>query len=163
VLYHDGILKEEEKNRMTRNLLAIGCAVLLAAGLSFGTFAGVAPDFDTDGVPDDWDNCWTVPNGPLAVTGGCLQTDTDLDGYGNECDHDYDQDKFVGGTDFFYLSARFGTTPPSPTWDQNVDSDCDDFIGGTDFFSLSGAFGDPIGPSGLACADPTGATAPCTP
>ena len=40
---------------MTRNLLILGCAALLAIGLSFGAFAGSVTDTDGDGV---FDTAW---------------------------------------------------------------------------------------------------------
>ena len=81
---------------MLRNLIVVGCAALLAIGLSFGTFAGSVPDGDGDGVPDQFDNCDTLPNGPLAQTDNCDgQEDGDLDGYGNPCDYDTTQGGFA--------------------------------------------------------------------
>lgn len=145
---------------MTRNLMVLGCALMLTFGLSFSSFAGSITDGDSDGVPDQYDNCTTTANGPLA--GGCsAQDDTDLDGYGDSCDADWDNDTFIGGTDFLAFSAAFGATPVDVNWDQKIDSDCDGNIGGTDFLLFSAQFGGAVGPSGLACADPSGATAPC--
>lgn len=140
---------------MTRNLMILGCAMLLAMGLSFSSFAGSITDGDSDGVPDQYDNCSAVANGPLL--GGCAaQEDTDLDGYGNSCDADWDNDGgIIGGTDFLAFSAAFGATPVDVNWDAIVDSDCDAVIGGTDFLLFSAQFAGSVGPSGLACADPS--------
>ena len=50
---------------MKRNFIVLGCAGMLAFGLSFSAFAGSAPDVDSDGVPDAYDNCKSTANGPL--------------------------------------------------------------------------------------------------
>jgi hypothetical protein len=73
---------------------------VFAATLAFllwGTpaFAGTAPDFDSDGVGDQIDNCSEDVN-----TG---QDDTDVDDCGNICDADYDNDGGVGFLDFSEL------------------------------------------------------------
>lgn len=56
--------------------------------------AGVALAADTDGdlVDDAVDNCLLEPNGPNELSN---QVDTDMDGYGNACDPDYNQDGLV--------------------------------------------------------------------
>ena len=73
---------------MMRNLIVLGCAGLLALGLSISSFAGVDPDTDGDGVTDSNDNCINVQNGPSG--GACsaqedgvtAQNPADPDGYG---------------------------------------------------------------------------------
>ena len=66
---------------MMRNLVVLGCAGLLAFGLSISSFAGAPQDTDGDGVIDDADNCTTTPNGPDAQSGFCTaQEDGDFDG-----------------------------------------------------------------------------------
>jgi len=76
---------------MTRRLIVLGSAVLLAFGLSFSAFAGSTTDGDSDGVPDGYDNCSATANGPSAGTGACnSQEDYDADGYGQPCDGDVD-------------------------------------------------------------------------
>ena len=54
---------------MTRTLIVLGCAGLLALGLAIGSFAGITNGGDGDGIPDNDDNCLLVPNGPLG--GAC--------------------------------------------------------------------------------------------
>jgi hypothetical protein len=143
--------------------MILGLSALLALGLSFGSFAGSITDGDSDGVPDQFDNCSADANGPLsgACTGMMSQQDTDGDGYGNSCDADWDNDGVIGGTDFLLFSGSFGAMTGDANFNEDVDSDCDGTIGGTDFLLFSGQFSGSVGPSGLACADPTGGIPPC--
>lgn len=50
---------------------------------------GSLVDSDGDLVPDQFDNCTLIPNGPHQNSN---QVDTDRDGYGNACDADYSGD-----------------------------------------------------------------------
>lgn len=153
-----------------RKLVRLGCAALLTIGLSGTSFAGSIVDADGDGVPDTFDNCVNIDNGPLQATGSCNgQEDADLDGYGNPCNADWNSDGLVGGADFLAFSASFGSTPASGNWNPVVDSNCDNIIGGGDFLLFSAQFGGSFAipggslynASGLACRDSTNATAPC--
>ena len=72
---------------MMKRKIALMCALLLAAGLSLTVAAQPLPDTDTDGVPDSQDNCVLQQN--------ASQGDSDLDGYGNVCDGDFDNDGIV--------------------------------------------------------------------
>ncbi len=112
---------------------------------------GAGTDADDDGTCDDFDVCLGVFDP--------AQIDTDLDGYGNRCDADYDGNGNVGGGDFITFRGAFGSSLGQPAFDPDVDSDGDDVIGGADFISFRSLFGDPPGPSGLACAG----TPPCSP
>jgi hypothetical protein len=154
-------MQNKENTGMMRRVVVLGCAALLTIGLSSVSFAGSITDADSDGVPDSFDNCSAVANGPLA--GACDgQQDADLDGFGNACDADWNDDGIVGGGDFLEFSAAFGSTPVDANWQPLVDSNCDDVIGGADFLLFSAQFSTGVpGPSGLACADSTNATAPC--
>ncbi|MEZ5543572.1 MAG: alkaline phosphatase D family protein [Pseudomonadota bacterium] len=63
----------------------------------------LANDDDTDGVPNDSDNCRSVPNGPFLQDpgdGGMAQRNTDGDPEGDACDLDDDND---GLTDSYEL------------------------------------------------------------
>jgi hypothetical protein len=102
------------------------------------------PDQDGDLVPDPDDNCLTTPNP--------TQVDTDLDGYGNACDADYDESGVVGVVDFLALSIAYGASEGQANYDPAVDSNSDGAIGAPEFNLLSVTFGHPPGPSGLACA-----------
>jgi hypothetical protein len=122
---------------------------VFAAPLAFllwGTpaFAGSAPDFDSDGVGDQIDNCSIWVN-----TG---QDDIDLDGCGNLCDADYDQSGAVGFPDFGQFATAFGTTDAVKCHAEPIPPDLPDFIGCTvgfpDFGFFTGAFGSVPGPSG---------------
>lgn len=141
---------------MTRTLVVLGCAALLAMGLSTFTFAGSIQDADSDGVPDQYDNCDVLANGPLAQTFSCSsQLDGDLDGYGNPCDADVNNN---GAADLGDVSAVFGAAAIVST-DPVFDLNCN---GAADLSDVSITFGAAAavlvpGPSGLACAG----TIPC--
>ena len=137
---------------MMRNLTILGCALLLAFGLSLVSTAGSIVDGDADGVPDAFDNCVTVPNGPLAATGGCNgQEDGNLDGYGNACDTDYNNDGATGLNDVSAALAALGGVDPA------IDPNCDGATGLNDVSRTLADLGLAVGPSGLACAG----TEPC--
>ncbi len=61
-------------------------------------------DQDGDGIADTVDNC-TLASNPA-------QRDTDLDGYGNACDPDLNNDGVVDSADFDLLRAVFFTAAP---------------------------------------------------
>jgi hypothetical protein len=125
---------------MTR--MIFGMVVLLSCA-----FEASAQDLDWDGVADIADNCSETPN--------VRQMDPDLDGYGNSCDADFDQDGDVDqdDEDFFYDCIFVYRDPV-------CDLSEDGFFGGfADFNAFRALFGFPPGPSGLACAG----TVPCLP
>jgi len=137
---------------MTRNLIVIGCAALLAFGLSFGSFAGSSPDSDSDGVPDAFDNCINTPNGPLASTGSCnSQEDQAGDGYGQPCDSDLNDDGATGVDDLGIMVT--GLNAPGVG-----DLNCDGAVGVDDIGVAVTNLNQPPGPSGLGCAG----TPPCS-
>ncbi len=108
-----------------------------------------ACDGDMDGITDTHDNCLNAPNAD--------QTDTDLDGYGNRCDPDFNDDGRVGIPDFNLFRSQFGNDDTSEEFDPEVDLTSDGAIGIPDFNILRALFGLPPGPSGLSCAG----TVPC--
>jgi len=138
---------------MMRNLIVLGCAGLLAFGLSFSSFAGVDPDTDADGITDSNDICVTTPDGPLL--GACNQVDGDADGYGVACDTDFNNNGATDASDLgTMLTASVAVSTAVPT-----DLNCN---GAADAADLGKALADSVavavpGPSGLACAG----TVPC--
>lgn len=123
---------------------------LFAFGFAMSASAGAVVDTDTDLVPDQFDNCRVLANGPSQTTN---QVDSNLDGYGNRCDPDYNNDGQVSATDFSTFLAAFGG--PGTITDHNGDG----LTSATDFSTFLQFLGGIPGPSGLACAG----TVPCTP
>jgi hypothetical protein len=141
---------------MKLNLLALACALLMAFGLSMGSFAGSLADIDGDGVPDVHDNCLNTDNGPLQ--GACsLQQDTDADGFGNACDADFNQN---GGADVNDLSAVLAAQGQANAL---FDLNCNGGVDVNDLSAVLGAQGSAPGPSLLPCADATDTGGNCPP
>jgi hypothetical protein len=92
----------------------------------------VTTDADDDGdlVPDAIDNAYQTFNPD--------QTDTDQDMYGNIADADFDNDGFVGPSDFGTLRVNYNQAVPPGN--PNVDMDGGDFIGPSDFSSFRGRY-----------------------
>ena len=121
-----------------------GIVATALVALCFGLFAsaGSIVDTDADLVPDVFDNCRNVANGPAG--GGCGPFDGDDDGFGNLCDGDFTNDGLVGGTDFAIFVEMFGSPQPF------VDITCDGVVGGTDFGFWLPLFGSVPGPGATA-------------
>lgn len=121
-----------------------------------------AQDSDGDGIDDAEDNCTAKANGSLPPGPDqerVLQRDTDLDGFGNVCDADFNNDGVKGGPDLVLWWASFGASIGDPNYDPEVDMNGDGVVGAPDLgLFAQQPFGGPPGPSGLACA---GATTPC--
>jgi len=133
---------------MRYSLVALASAALFAIGLSISAIAGAPlPDTDSDGIPDEWDNCVSTSNTD--------QCDTNTDGYGNLCDTDINNDGAVGNPDFNTFRANFGQAVPPGNAD--TDFNCDNAVGNPDFNIFRSGFGGTPGPSGLGCAG----TPPC--
>lgn len=149
--------------------MKVGATILMTAFLLVLPLAAMAGnnencifDTDSDGVPDCADNCTLVAN---ASPSDC---DTDLDGYGNVCDGDFDQGGTpkVNATDFtgFFL---VDFAPPGIDSGVGTNMNCagTPAVNATDFtafflpiFVGGGALpAGTLGPSGLACAG----TIPC--
>jgi hypothetical protein len=131
--------------------------ILLAsvfALVASNAYAGSVVDSDTDLVPDAYDNCTTVANGPNDASN---QDDTNQDGYGNACDPDYDNNGATTTIDFNIFFAAFtGAADPDTDHDANGATTTADFTTFLNYFQNGNAA---PGPSGLACAG----TAPCLP
>jgi hypothetical protein len=95
----------------------------------------VTPDADVDGVPDDGDNCTLVANAD--------QRDTDLDGFGSQCDPDLDNDCVVNFNDLGLISAVFFTD------DANADFNDSGAVNFADLAVTKLYFFQPPGPSGV--------------
>jgi hypothetical protein len=99
-------------------------------------------DLDRDGILDSTDNC-SIHSNPQ-------QGDPDLDGYGNRCDGDFDQDGDVDDDDFDILIGG-GCGPICDLDESGTTGDL------ADLMIFASLYGEPPGPSGLACAG----TVPC--
>jgi len=128
----------------------------ISIGFPIASFAGLAPDADNDGIPDVLDKCSADSRNATAPS----TCDTDVDGYGNTCDGDFDQNYAVVGTDFssYFVPAFKGFIAPT----RGQDMDCNGSAVGTDFSSyfvpkFKGFIGGTaVGPSGLSCAGTPG-------
>jgi len=143
---------------MKLKLIVLSCVVAL--GFAGVANAGSVVDLDSDLVPDAFDNCVNGGNpSPAGISkangpgDASNQTDTDVDGYGNICDPDWDNSGGVDGIDFGLFVGAFNTA------DANIDVTGDGNVDGIDFGVFVAYFNDVPGPSGLACAG----TIPCTP
>lgn len=105
-----------------------------------GAFLSASADADFDGVLDVVDNCLLVAN--------TEQTDTDIDGFGNACDADVNNDCSVNFVDLGQMSDHFFTTPASPNWDPLFDFNGDDVVNFTDLNLMRDSFFGLPGPSG---------------
>jgi hypothetical protein len=129
---------------MKYNLIALACAVLLAAGLSLTVVAGpTEPDTDSDGIVDMHDNCDVVANPN--------QADSDQDGYGQVCDQDLvGTDGKINVTD--YGAFKAGYLGEAPTYNEQSDFNCDGKINVTDFGIFKADYLGTVGTSGQSCA-----------
>jgi hypothetical protein len=101
------------------------------------------PDQDRDGVGDPQDNCLVVANAD--------QRDTDLDGYGNLCDGDFDGDGAVSAGDFATLKQGYLVEQGDSARSPDIDLDGDGIVTGADFSRFR--------PLYLAPPDPRGSPA----
>jgi len=102
---------------------AAGAACLLIAP------ASLAADLDADGVADSADNCPTVSN--------VAQGDGDMDGVGDACDADYNNDGSIDQGDVELFREAFNSGVGEPAYSAVFDHDGDGVVGGSDFLVLS--------------------------
>jgi hypothetical protein len=107
--------------------------LILAAAICLFSGPAWAGDLDADGISDAADNCASVANAG--------QQDTDLDGAGNACDFDYDNNGQVDDADADLLRAAFGTGPGDPGHSDAFDADDDGVIAGSDWAAFARAMG----------------------
>ena len=96
------------------------------------------PDTDGDGLVDSADNCTEVSNP--------AQGDADLDGYGDLCDPDINNNGFVDYADLNSYLGNLGST--DPLYDLNGNG----AVGLDDVNEVLGSLYQDPGPSGLSCA-----------
>ena len=101
-------------------------AFLLVGGLALSAQAGPAVDSDSDGTFDFADICSANANAPSP--NAC---DTDNDGYGNQCDADFNQDEVVGAADLGSFGAAFGSSGAPCSIEQDLTGD--GVVGAADF------------------------------
>jgi len=106
-------------------------------------------DSDGDGLFDAQDNCPITPNPD--------QLDFDMDGFGQICDADFNNDGLVGIPDWNLFRSSFSLSVPPG--DPSLDMNSDGTIGIPDLNLLRAHAFKPAGPSGLYCAG----TVPCPP
>jgi hypothetical protein len=85
------------------------------------------------------------------------QRDTDLDGFGNACDADFDGSGFVDLHDLLAVERAQGARLGEPAYAADFDIDGDGAIGTRDRSEVSRRFASKPGPSGFECAG----EAPC--
>lgn len=116
----------------------------LMVGFPIASMAGLAPDADSDGVPDVLDNCDLVPNA------GAANCDSDQDGYGNMCDADLDQTNVVNVKDLGVWRAQNALGAGG---NLIADMDCTGVINVKDLGRWRSINADPsLFSSGLSCA-----------
>lgn len=95
-----------------------------------------ATDSDADGVPDEVDNCTDVANAD--------QRDTNMDGFGNACDADLNNDCVINFQDIAEIGGLF-----LQTGDLDADLNGDQVVNFIDFAAVTSGFLEAPGPSGL--------------
>ena len=103
----------------------------------------IVADQDGDGIDDTQDNCTLATNPD--------QRDTDLDGYGNACDADLDNNGIVDLSDFDLWSSVYSTAAPGIepfVLADHADFNNNGFVGLIDDFAIfRSLFGAAAGPS----------------
>lgn len=134
---------------LSMTLGAAGALALAIVGASLSTTAGSNPDADADGVVDLVDNCLGVPN-PVNAQG--WQDDCDLDGFGDQCDADLNNNGISNSQDFGAFGATYFKVVGDPTWNHCADMNANGAVNGQDFGLFGARYFKEPGPSGLKCA-----------
>ena len=118
----------------------------ITAGILFAlaSMAVQAVDRDGDGVVDNLDNCATVANP------GQQNTNSAVDGYGNRCDADLNNDGTVNLSDYSLFRAAFGGTDPLTPAQADADFNSDNEVNLSDYSIFRSFFGKVPGPG---CTD----------
>ena len=105
-------------------------AFMVALMLPFAAAAGPAPDNDNDGVANIIDGCQET-----FQTAGVDDCDSDIDGYGNMCDADMNDDGTIDfGADFGVFLGAFTNFSMGSPFDPQADMNCDGTVDfGADF------------------------------
>jgi hypothetical protein len=130
----------------------------IANGPNQGGFIGIGNQLDSEAVPDGvgdaCDSCTYTANPPVAAlvfqttTGG--QLDDDADGFGNQCDADYNgAGAAVDGADLALFKFAFGKKRTTLSCNPGATSPCDEYdhnnavatIDSTDFSAFKALFG----------------------
>lgn len=137
---------------MKLGIFSLAAALLLALPAMAGTDPCAADplDNDSDGVCNAIDNCRQIANP--------TQCDTDSDGYGQQCDGDFNQSNTVTGADYLIFGPAFaaGTVPPA---NAAADMNCSLTVNGADFLLFGPQFAAP-GLPGPSCTHPKGTPCP---
>ena len=126
----------------------------LLAGLvmALASATALAADTDGDGVVDNLDNCINLANP------GQENTNSAVDGYGNRCDADLNNDGTVDLSDYSLFRAAFGGTAPLSPTQANADFNSDNTVNLSDYSIFRSFFGKAPGPGCpdmfYGCAEP---------
>lgn len=120
---------ETINNRFCHN----GCTLFPFAATGVITLEEPLVDADGDGIADGTDNCTQKANP--------AQVDADDDGFGNDCDADFNNDGIVNFIDLAAMKAAFFTNDPV------VDLNADGFVNFLDLSIMKQSFFQPPGPS----------------
>jgi hypothetical protein len=105
-------------------------------------------DTDADGAHDGQDNCIYAANGPLLPdAGGNSQLDSDVDGYGNRCDGDLNNNDFTNAQDTILFRQQLGQLGVAPTYNK-ADLNGNGFVNAQDYTLFRQLLGKSPGPSG---------------
>ncbi|MBL8202014.1 MAG: thrombospondin type 3 repeat-containing protein [Chromatiales bacterium] len=97
-------------------------------------------DLDGDSIPNNLDNCTLVAN--------ASQCDSDGDGFGNQCDGDFNNNGVTNAQDTIQMRQRLGQPSVAPAYNV-ADLNCNGTVNAQDTVLFRGLLGLPPGPSGV--------------